>query len=188
MKLDKRLIIGTFVSIVEAGTTFGSPSNTVSASVFPDTTTHAASWSSIGDVLDAAPESDTEDYSDTVPDVDGGGGYTKDTDIVVLQDRLKLSLNCMSEPLHRLMWGASAALADGVAITPFADKQRYWEGWIAFTGRDMRDGSDKFVGALYVRMRLDAAPKWAKDPMKPAVVCEVRKSALNSLVPDGIVA
>jgi hypothetical protein len=186
MKLDKRLIIGTFVSIVETGTTFGSPSNTVSASLFPDTTTYAASWSSLGDVLDATPETDTEDYGDTVPDA--AGGYRKELDTVVLADRLKLSLNSMSEPLHRMMWGAAAVLEDGEAITPFAARERYWEGWIAFTGRNMRDGADKFVGALYVRMRIDGAPKWAKDPLKPAVVCEVLQSTLNSLVPDNIVA
>jgi hypothetical protein len=183
MKIDKRLIIGCFVSIVETGTTFGDPVNTVSASLFPDTTTYAT-WNSIGDVLDAAIESDTEDYGDIVPDATFG--YRKESDIVTLQDRLKLSLNSMSEPLHRLMWGAAAPLEDGTAVTPFGSNVRYWEGWIAFTGRDSRDKSDKLVAALYVRLRMDGNPKWSKDPTKPAVVCEVVPSSIQSLMPDGI--
>lgn len=183
MKLDKRLIIGCFVSIVETGTTFGDPANTVSRDLFPDTTTHAASWNSIGDVLDATLESDTEDYGDTVPDT--AGGYSKESDIHVLQDRLKLSLNSMSEPLHRLVWGADAPLEDAEAVTPFASKTRYWEGWLAFTGRG-QDGADRMVAALYVRLRLDGNPKWSKDPTKPAVVCELLKSAIQSLVPENI--
>lgn len=186
MKLDKRLIIGCFVSIVETGTTFGSPSNTVSSALYPDTDTYAATWNSIGDVIDAAFESDTEDYGDTVPDP--AFGYRKESDIVVLQDRMKLSLNSMSEPLHRLMWGAAAPLVDDTPATPFGTNVRYWEGWLAFTARDSRDKSDKFIGALYVRLRLDGNPKWSKDPTKPAVVCEIIPSSIQTVLPSGITA
>jgi hypothetical protein len=187
MKLDKRLIISCFVSFVEAGTTFGtSPVNTVSRDVFPDTTTFADTWSSLGDVLDASMEPVTEDYGDTVPSAIGGG-YVKESDIVVLQDILKLSLNSHTEPIHRLCWGAAAELVDGEAVTPFANRTRFVEGWIAFTSRG-QDNADRMVAALYVRIRLDGNPKWSKDPTRPAISCEVIQSAIQTLVPDNIIA
>lgn len=184
MKLEK-LILGTFAAFVEAGTTFGtSPVNTVSSELYPDTTTHAAVWSSLGDVLDSAPDTKTEDYADTIPDP--AGGYRTQADVVVLQDNLKLSLLAHSEPIHRMVWGLDAKIVDGTPVTPFSAKRRFVEGWINFTLRG-QDGADRVVAAIYGRMRVDGAPKWAKDPTKPAITFEVLRSTVASIVPDNIV-
>lgn len=185
MKLEK-LILGTFAAFVETGTTFGtSPVNTVSAALFPDTTTHAAVWSSLGDVLDSSLDPKTEDYSDTVPDP--AGGYRTVSDPVVLQDNIKLSLLSHSEPIHRMVWGVNGEIVDGTPVTPFAAKRRHVEGWLNFTLRG-QDGADRVVAALYGRMRIDGAPKWAKDPTKPAIVFEVMRSTVASIVPDNVTA
>lgn len=185
MKLEK-LILGTFAAFVETGTTYGAaPVNTVSRELYPSPATHAASWSGLGDVLDAAPEKKEEDYSDTVPSP--YGGYTTESDTVVLQDTLKLSLKCHNEIIHRLIWGLASKIEDGVEQTPFANPNRYVEGWINFQLRG-QDGADRVVVALYGRIRLDANPKWSKDPSKPAIKFEILRSSIQSILPDGVIA
>lgn len=185
MKLEK-LILGTFASFVESGTTYGtSPVNTVGIGLYPSTTTYAASWSSLGDVLDSAPEKKEENYTDMVPSI--YGGYALQDDTYVTQDKLKLSLKSHSEPIHRMVWGLASKITDATAVTPFANPARFVEGWINFQLRG-QDGADRIVAALYGRMRIDGAPKWAKDPTKPAIIFEIIRSSIQTIVPNHVTA
>lgn len=185
MKLEK-LILGTFASFVESGTTFGtSPVNTVASGLYPSTTTYPATWQSLGDVLDAAPEKKEENFADTVPSI--YGGYSTVDDTVVMQDKLKISLKSHSEPIHRMVWGLAAKIVDAEARTPFANPRRFVEGWLNFQLRG-QDGADRLVAAVYGRMRIDGNPKWSKDPTKPAIIFEIIRSSIQTLVPDHVIA
>jgi hypothetical protein len=178
-KLEK-LIIGTFASFVEDGTEVGE--NTVGIDFYPEAPNEA--WASIGCVLDATPETETETDTDYCPNP--GGGYSKEDDQNVVKDLLKMSLRAHSEIIHRLVWGLDAPIQDDTPVTPFTRTDRFVRGWLHFTGR-AQDGTDRFVAALYGKLRLDANPKWSKDPTKPAISFEVIKSSLiNSVVPDNV--
>jgi hypothetical protein len=180
-KLEK-LIIGTFAHFVEAGTEVGTePVNTVGALFKP--TFPGEPWASMGCILDATPETEVETDTDYCPNA--SGGYTKADDQNVVKDMLKLSLRAHSEPIHRLIWGANAKLADTTSVTPFVKTDRFVEGWLQFQGVG-QDGLARFVASLYGKIRLDAAPQWAKDPTKPAIRFEIIKTALNTYVPDKI--
>ena len=180
MKLEK-LIIGTFLSIVEEGTVVGE--NTVGVAFYPDPEESGESWLSMGCVMDAAPETETEEDTDYCPSA--SGGYDKEILSTVVRDVLKLSLKAHSEVIHRLVWGVAAPLVEGEAQTPFTVKDRKIRCWIHFQGR-AQDGEDRFIAALYGDLRLDAAPKWSKDPTKPAVRFEIVRSTIQSVVPGDV--
>jgi len=182
-KLEK-LIIGTFASFTEAGAEVGEapdPVNIVGPLFMP--TFPGELYSSLGCILDATPETEVETDTDYCPNA--SGGYTKTDDQNVVKDMLKLSLRAHSEPIHRLIWGADAVLVDGTPTTPFVTTDRFVEGWLQFQGVG-QDGDDRFVASLYGRIRLDAAPQWAKDPTKPAIRFEIIKTSLNAYEPDNI--
>ena len=180
--LQKR-ILGAFASFVEDGTTYGSPSNTVGVGVYPNADTFPNAWNSMGCVIDASPETEVETDEDYCPSP--SGGYIKESTETVVRDMIKLSLKTHSEPIERMIWGKSGAVVDGAAFTPFAKKDRFVKGWLHFQLRE-GGGSDVIVAALYGKMRLDAAPKWSKDPTKPAVRFEILYSPIMSAMPAGI--
>lgn len=185
MKLEK-LILGTFASIVPAGTTYGSgPTNTAGIGLYPNADTYPATWLSLGDVLDASAETVTETYEDDIPAA--AGGYARETEEVVLQDIIKLSLRSHSEVIHRMIWGASAVIVNDTAFTPFKNKDRFILTWLHFQLRG-QDGVDRIVAALWGKLRLDAAPKWAKDPTKPAVKFQIITSTIQAVEPLAITA
>lgn len=183
-KLEK-LILGAFAAFVEEGTEYGDPANITGISLYPNADTYPDTWNPLGCVLDSSPETVTETYDDDCPNP--SGGYTRETETAVLQDMLKLSLRGHSEPIHRLVWGANAPIVDDAAFTPFAKKDRFVKGWLLFQLRG-QDGVDRAVAALYGKLRLDSAPKWAKDPTKPAVKFEIITSTIQTVEPDGITA
>jgi hypothetical protein len=184
MKLEK-LILGAFASFAAEGTTYGtSPVNTVGIGLYPNADTFPASWKSLGCVLDSSAETVTETYEDDCPQA--AGGYGRTTEEVVLQDIIKLSLREHSELIHRMVWGADAAIVNDAAFTPFKKKDRFVQGWLHFQLRG-QDGTDRIVAALWGKLRLDAAPKWAKDPTKPAVKFEIITSTIQAVEPLAIV-
>lgn len=176
----EKLILGAFAHFVEEGTLYGSPANTAGISLYPNADTYPAVWSSMGCVLDSSAETVVESYEDDCPNP--AGGYSRETEMQVLQDMLKLSLRAHSELIHRLVWGADAAIENATAFTPFAKKDRFVLGWIHFQLRG-QDGADRVVAALYGKLRLDSAPKWAKDPTKPAVKFEIITSTIQTVLP-----
>lgn len=183
MKLEK-LILGAFASFVADGTTYGTgPTNTAGIGLYPNADTYPSTWKSLGCVLDASAEVVSETYEDDCPLP--GGGYGRTTEEVVLQDIIKLSLREHSEIIHRMVWGAAAAIVDDTAFTPFKNKDRFVLGWLHFQLRGT-DGVDRIVAALWGKLRLDAAPKWAKDPTKPAVKFEIITSPIQAVEPLGI--
>jgi hypothetical protein len=184
MKLEK-LILGAFAAFVEEGTSYGDPANLAGIALYPNADTYPDSWSQLGCVLDSSPETVLETYDDDCPNP--SGGYTRETDTAVLQDMIKLSLRAHSELIHRMVWGSSAAIVDDAAFTPFAKKDRFVKGWLLFQLR-AGDGVDRVVAALYGKMRLDAAPKWAKDPTKPAIKFEILTSTIQTVEPASITA
>lgn len=180
--LHKR-ILGAFASFVEVGAVFGDPVNTVGAELYPNADPYPELWNSLGCVIDASPEVEVETDEDFCPSP--AGGYVKETTQSVVQDILKLSLKTHSEPIERLIWGASAAIVDQTQFTPFAAKDRFIAGWLHLQLRE-QGGTDTVVAALYGKLRLDAAPKWSKDPTKPAVKFEILYSSVATVLPDGI--
>ncbi len=183
--LNEKLIIGAFASFVETGTSYGDPANTVSKQMYPNADTFPEAWSSLGCILDSSPETEVDTDEDYCPDE--GGRYRKETSETVVRDILKLSLKTHSEPIHRLILGKEGAIVDGQAFTPFAARDRSIDGWILLQLRG-DDGNDRVVMALYGKLRLDAAPKWSKDPTKPAVEFEIVRSTIQTAMPGGITA
>jgi hypothetical protein len=179
----EKLILGTFAHFVEDGTSYGSPANTSGIALYPNADTYPAAWNSMGCVLDSTAEVVEESYEDDCPNP--SGGYSRETDMQVMQDILKLSLRAHSEPIHRLVWGAAAPIVNATAFTPFAKKDRFVKGWMHFQLRG-QDGEDRVVAAIYGKLRLDAAPKWAKDPTKPAVKFEIVTSTIQTVLPGVI--
>jgi len=176
----EKLILGSFAHFVEEGTEYGDPVNETGIALYPNADTYPEVWNSMGCVLDSTAETVTETYEDDCPSP--SGGYKRETETAVLQDMLKLSLRAHSEPIHRLVWGAAAPIENADAFTPFAKSDRFVLGWLHFQLRG-QDGADRIVAALYGKLRLDAAPKWAKDPTKPAVKFEIITSTIQTVLP-----
>lgn len=183
--LNEKLILGTFASFAEEGEEYGDPANTVGKATYPNADTYPDAWHSLGCILESSPEVETETNEDYCPDP--AGRYRKETDETVVRDILKLSLKTHSEPIHRLVLGKQGKIVDGQAFTPFAARDRSVTGWLLFQLRG-DDGNDRAVMALYGKMRLDAAPKWSKDPTKPAVKFEIITSTIQTAMPGGITA
>lgn len=181
----EKLIIGNFASFVEAGTVVGEEENLVGPDFYPEDTEDLGVYGSLGCVLEAEPEVTEEDDPDYCPSL--AGGYDLEEDPTVVKDVIKMSLKCHSEPIWRLIWGFKNKIVNGTPQTPFGSKKRYVEGWLIFEQR-AGDGVTKMNAAIYGRLRLDAAPKWSKDPTKPAVRFEKRYSSIATGEPGAIAA
>ena len=170
-----------FASFVEAGTVVGEEENVVSADYYPDAEEDLGVYSSIGCILQASPEAVTED--DVVKCPQANGTYLQKNNPIVVQDNLKLSLECDFEIIHRLTWGLQNKIANSTAQTPFASPTRYVEGWLIFEQR-IPGGGTVVNAALYVRIYLDAARTWSSAPDSPAIRCEILYSPIATIEPD----
>jgi hypothetical protein len=181
LKLEK-LIIGNFASFVEKGTVVGE--NTVDSGFYPEDEEDLDAWSSLGCVLDATPEPEVETDSDYCPDA--AGGYRKEDTDNVVKDVIKMTLKCHSEPIWRMILGVKAKLVNGTPQTPFANKDRFVEGWLNIEQR-AQDGVARTLMVIYGRLKIDANPSWSKDPTKPSVRFEILTSSIASVEPNAIV-
>ncbi len=182
--LLRRAPFTNFASFVEAGTVVGDEENVVSRDFYPDAEGDLGVYSSLGCLLQVSPETVSEDDIRKCPQ--GDGTYRQTNNPIVIQDLLKISLECTFEILHRITWGLKNKIANNTAQTPFANPDRFVEGWLIFEQR-IPGGGTIVSAALYGRIYLDAAPTWSSAPDSPAIRFENHYSPIATIKPNLIV-
>lgn len=169
--------LGTFAYFVKAGTVVDA--NTVDEGFFPDAATDPDAWSSLGCVIQASLEPETEE-SDPDYCPSPSGGYIKEVDTYTVRDVLTATLKCHCEIIWRLIWGVTGEMDNSTPYTPFTKSDRYVQGWINLQLR-AEDGTDRARAVLWVKLRLAEPALWSKDPTKPVIRCEVVYSSIQSV-------
>lgn len=169
--------LGTFAYFVKAGTVV--EGNTVDADFFPDAATDPEAWSSLGCVIQASSEPETEE-SDPDYCPSPSGGYTKEVNTYTVRDVITATLKCHCEIIWRLIWGVSQEMDNDTPYAPFTKSDRYVQGWINLQLR-AEDGTDRARAALFVNFRLGDPVLWSKDPTKPVVRWEIVPSSIASV-------
>ena len=180
--MNEKLILGTFISFAETGTTIDS--TTVGPAAFPDDEP-TTNWASIGCVLESDWETEKETDTDYCPNA--AGGYSKTEDEQTVRDIIKFKVRESSELFMRMMLGFPAIIVDDAAQVPFTETRRFIEGWIKVQGVG-EDGDDRVVMKVYGKLKLDENPKWSKDPTKPGYKFEVAANAIATAIPSNIIA
>lgn len=184
--LVQKLRLGLILHFVEDGTTYGSPSNTVSATLFPNADDHPEPWAvnPLGCIIDGQLKKEFTEDSDSCY---AAGGYQEKMDRRLKKVGFDISLREHSEILHRLAWQVPAKIADGTPQTPFIGPD-FVEGWIHFQ-IEADDQVPRYLGALRVRLRLTEDKQWSIAPTKPAISLEVFfRNPLNTCVFSNIIA
>lgn len=182
----EKLRMGLKLHIVEFGTTYGSPENTVSAVLFPNADDDQEPWKEnpVGCTIDGQI---TRKYKDDPVSRFTDYGYQEQMDRYLSSVMLDVSLVDHSELVHRLVWQVENKIANGTPQTPFAG-QDFVECW-AHLQIEADDQVARYVGALHTRARLTDSTKWAEDPTKPALQLEVFfRNPLNSVIFANIIA
>ena len=173
----KKERLGLFAYFVREGTVVDS--NTVDAGYFPDATENPEAWNSLGCVIQASSEPETEEADpDYCPSP--SGGYIKEVDTYTVRDVYTATLKCHNPIIWQLLFGVSTPMENDTPYAPFTMTDRKVRGWINLQWR-AEDGTDRARAAFWVDFRLAEPLLWSKDPTKPVVRWEVRPSAIASV-------
>jgi len=180
MKLEE-LIVGGFVNFVRAGTDVGG--TLVSPTFKP--ASNDASWGSLGCVTEFRPATETQEFTVNCPRT--SGGYQRRKKTIAISDTLAFDVAETSAEFWELLMGFSDPIVDATAQVPFEKSERKIDGWLQFQARG-DDGQDRIVLDVYVELRLTDGTVFNENPVRPVYEAEVVETALNSAVPDDIVA
>jgi hypothetical protein len=138
-----------------------------------------ASWKEIGAVQSLKHTAETQEEKYSAPDADRGWINLKD--VFTLADIFELKTREVSELVHRLGYGTSAALVQGTAQTPFIAADRKVCGWIKIQQRKA-GGTDHARLDIWCEVRLKDDPATEKKTQEPTLELYVLSSTLNAVL------
>ncbi|MCU0751421.1 MAG: hypothetical protein MUF86_11375 [Akkermansiaceae bacterium] len=109
------------------------------------------------------------------------GGHEKVNRKFVVQDFVMIQTREMSELVHRLQHGLSAAINEGTAQTPGLAKDRKIEGWLRLQGRAL-GGFDRFILDWWSECRLEGENVFDEKVVTPTLRFTMIKVVANVAV------
>ncbi|MBK1884099.1 hypothetical protein JIN85_16890 [Luteolibacter pohnpeiensis] len=170
LALSQRIFAGAFVYFaIEAAATSDTDTKPAAASPL---------WLEIGCVSILKHNMLTFEQAFSCPDADRGWSDKKQ--VFHTGDTFDLTTEEVSELYHRLSFGVGAAMAEGVAQTPFTSAERMVRGWIKIQHRQAT-GNDRSRLDIFCEIRLKEDPAMEKKVTIPVFELYVVKSTLNSV-------
>lgn len=109
------------------------------------------------------------------------GGYDETPRRIGTGWTIEMTTTEYLELIHRLQLGAPAAVADGVAFTPFQiGGDQKVDGWLRIESKD-ENGATKINLIDWVELRLTEIPEWTNEYGKPVLQFTVRGDANGGL-------
>lgn len=123
-----------------------------------------SNWPELGKVIEFSIQTEKEVAEFMCPDT--AGGYTRETEEVVLMDALEMTLDRVNDVFAELLFGIGEITLD-TPQTPFGGSERAVTGWLKVQIR-RRDGTDWTLFDLWGKLRLaEDTTSFTKDPLKP---------------------
>lgn len=104
--------------------------------------------------------------------------------MVTVRDTITFPVREHSEHVYRLLFGIDGRVPAGgnTAVTPFNKQVREIQGFLQLQGRNAKDGVNRTVFDVFVRLKLSAYPGWTPKTTVPEFTAEVIASDLNSQI------
>lgn len=163
---NEELLLGAFVWFAEDGTTIDA--ETIAIDNQPDDSP-AANWTDreFGDIERVKITKQTKNSPRSKPRPTGG--YNDNPKVITTGWVIEMTTSLYNELVHRQALGAAAAIADGVAFTPFQmGGDQKIEGWLRIEAKDEL-GNTKVNIIEWVEFRLSEIPEWKNEYGKPVL-------------------